>query len=261
MTKQAKIVLNCVGPYRFHGERVVKACIEGGASHLDISGEPQYLERMQLMYNNKAKEAGVYIIGTCGFDSIPAEMGVVFAQKKFQGEINSIEAYLDFEAKEGIAINVTTLESAVYGFAHADELKIGNVTTLESAVYGFAHANELKSLRRSLYPEPLPKPSFKLPKRGAVHKNEVVNKYCVPFMGSDKSVVNRTQRYNYEHNKQRPIQFDPYIACSGILQLIGMMVFGIIFAVLSKFSFGQSLLIKLWTESSDQGRDCHNTAL
>ncbi|XP_063429910.1 saccharopine dehydrogenase-like oxidoreductase isoform X2 [Mytilus trossulus] len=223
MTKQAKIVLNCVGPYRFHGERVVKACIEGGASHLDISGEPQYLERMQLMYNNKAKEAGVYIIGTCGFDSIPAEMGVVFAQKKFQGEINSIEAYLDFEAKEGL---------------------VGNVTTLESAVYGFAHAYELKSLRRSLYPEPLPKPSFKLQKRGAVHKNEVVNKYCVPFMGSDKSVVNRTQRYNYEHNKQRPIQFDPYIACSGILQLIGMMVFGIIFAVLSKFSFGQSLLIK-----------------
>ena len=42
-----------------------------------------------------------------------------------------------------------------------------NVTTLESAVYGFAHANELKGLRKSLYPEPLPKPTFRLPKRYA----------------------------------------------------------------------------------------------
>lgn len=224
MAKQAKIVLNCVGPYRFHGEKVVRSCIEGGASHLDISGEPQYLEKMQLMYNNKAKESGVYVIGACGFDSIPAEMGVVFSQNKFQGEINSIESYLDFEAKEGLTINVTTLESAVYGFAYA---------------------NELKSLRKSLYPEPLPKPQFRVQKRGAVHKSDVVNKYCFPFMGSDKSVVQRTQRYNYENKKQRPIQFVPYAAQSGgILGVVGMMMFGIVFAVLSKFSFGRNLLIK-----------------
>ena len=38
MAKQAKIVLNCVGPYRFYGEAVVAACVENGASCLDISG-------------------------------------------------------------------------------------------------------------------------------------------------------------------------------------------------------------------------------
>lgn len=223
MAKQAKVVLNCVGPYRFHGEKVVKACIEGGASHLDISGEPQYLEKMQLMYNNKAKESKVYVIGACGFDSIPAEMGIVYAQQNFKGEINSVESYLDFEAKEGAAINVTTLESAAYGFAHA---------------------NELKGLRKSLYPEPLPKPTFRLPKRSAVHTSEVVNKYCVPFLGSDKSVVYRTQRYNYEHKKQRPIQFEPFISRSGIFDIIGLIIFGIIFGILSKFSFGRNLLVK-----------------
>ena len=40
---------------------------------------------MQLMYNNKAKESGVYVIGACGFDSIPAEMGDLLSQKKFEG--------------------------------------------------------------------------------------------------------------------------------------------------------------------------------
>ena len=51
MAQQARVVLNCVGPYRFYGEAVVEACVEAGAHHLDISGEPQYLEKMQLKYH------------------------------------------------------------------------------------------------------------------------------------------------------------------------------------------------------------------
>lgn len=224
MAEKAKIVLNCVGPYRFHGEKVVKACIEGGSSHIDISGEPQYLENMQLLYNGKAKEADVYIIGSCGFDSIPADMGVLYAQRQFEGDVNSIESFLDVHAGPS-------------GF-------VGNATTLESAVYGFAHAGELAGLRKSLYPEPLPKYKYKAPKRGAVFTGEVVNKYCVDFMGSDKSVVYRTQRYNYEVKKQRPVQYSPYMCLKGISDVIGMMIFGLVFAVLCKFSFGRSLLIK-----------------
>lgn len=41
MAAQSKVVLNCCGPFRFYGEAVVKACVENGASHVDISGEPQ----------------------------------------------------------------------------------------------------------------------------------------------------------------------------------------------------------------------------
>ena len=55
MAGQAKLVLNCVGPYRFYGESVVEACVEAGAHHLDISGEPQYLEKMQLKYHQVGK--------------------------------------------------------------------------------------------------------------------------------------------------------------------------------------------------------------
>ena len=51
MASQAKVVLNCVGPYRFYGEPVVEACVEAGSHHVDISGEPQYLEKMQLKYH------------------------------------------------------------------------------------------------------------------------------------------------------------------------------------------------------------------
>jgi short subunit dehydrogenase-like uncharacterized protein len=41
MASQARVVVNCVGPYRFYGEPVVSACIASGAHYLDVSGEPQ----------------------------------------------------------------------------------------------------------------------------------------------------------------------------------------------------------------------------
>lgn len=81
----SKVVINCCGPYRFYGEMVVKACIEAGTHHVDISGEPQYIEGMRLKYHYLAQKNHTYIISTCGFDSIPAEMGVLHAEKNFSG--------------------------------------------------------------------------------------------------------------------------------------------------------------------------------
>lgn len=66
MAKRAKVVVNCCGPYRFHGENVVKACIDGGAHHVDVSGEPQYMESMQVKYHEEAQQKGLYIVSACG---------------------------------------------------------------------------------------------------------------------------------------------------------------------------------------------------
>lgn len=40
---------------------------------------------MQLNYNSQAADAGVYVIGSCGFDSIPADMGVIYTREQFKG--------------------------------------------------------------------------------------------------------------------------------------------------------------------------------
>lgn len=45
----------------------------------------QFLERMQLEYHTNALDKGVYVIGSCGFDSIPADLGILYAQKQFKG--------------------------------------------------------------------------------------------------------------------------------------------------------------------------------
>ena len=54
---------------------MVKACVTQGTHHVDISGEPQFLETMQLKYNDEAEKKGIYIVGSCGFDSIPSDLG------------------------------------------------------------------------------------------------------------------------------------------------------------------------------------------
>lgn len=68
--------------------------MNAGTHHVDVSGEPQYMEQMQLKYNDEANEKGVYIVSACGFDSIPADMGLQFFEKHFDGDVHSVETYL-----------------------------------------------------------------------------------------------------------------------------------------------------------------------
>ena len=94
MSRRTRLVLNCVGPYRFFGEQVVRACVETATNHIDISGEPQYMESMQLKYNKAAQEKGIYIISACGWDSIPSDLGVQYLKKHFDGELDAVETYM-----------------------------------------------------------------------------------------------------------------------------------------------------------------------
>lgn len=226
MAEQAKIIVNCCGPYRFYGEPVVKACINAGTHHVDISGEPQYMERMQLEYNDLAREKGVYIVSACGFDSIPVEMGMQFFEKHFDGDVHSVETYLK-----------SWTEGPVKGAGVA-------YGTWESAVYGLAHAKELSSIRKKLFKEPLPFSKPPQIKRPALHKSELVNKWCLPFLGSDRSVMLRSQRFLYETEKKRPVQVQTYMELPSFWSVLFVSFFAAIFGLLAKFKCGQQLLLK-----------------
>ncbi|XP_076761102.1 GTP cyclohydrolase punch [Xylocopa sonorina] len=226
MTAQAKVLVNCCGPYRFYGEPIIKACIATRTHQVDVTGEPQYMETMILKYNKAAEEAGIYIVSACGFDSIPCDLGVIFTQQKFNGDVNSIESYLSLwtTAKVNNAL-------VHYG-------------TYESAVYGVAHSNELRELRSKLYPEKLPQMLPKLKTRGLVHKSPISSEWSMIFPGADRSVALRTQRFLYEKYKQRPAQIQTYITYKSLFSVLVTTIFGLIFAVLSKCEFGRNLLLK-----------------
>ncbi|XP_038071676.1 saccharopine dehydrogenase-like oxidoreductase [Patiria miniata] len=224
MCKQGKVLLNCVGPYRFYGEQVVRACVENGCHHIDISGEPQFLEGIQLNYDKKAKAADVIVVGACGFDSIPADMSVVFTKKKFPGVLNTVESFVSYH-------------TGPKGGA-------GHFTTYQSAIHGFAHFDELPKLRKQFNYKPMPKYTPKLQRRGAVFYSEKTKKWCTVFPGSDASVVRRSQRFLYENNDERPVQYGAYAEIGGFFALMMVLFFGIIFSFLAKFNFGRKLLEK-----------------
>lgn len=227
MAKRCRVVVNLCGPYRFYGEPVVRACIEAGSHHVDVSGEPQYMETMQLKYHAKAQEKNIYIVSACGFDSIPADMGVVFIEKNFDGVVNSVETYLKSYVKGGrpggAAIH--------YG-------------TWESAVYGLAHAGELRGIRSQLYSEKLPKFHPVLKHRPLLFRSEIINSVCLPFPGSDRSVVMRSQRFLYEQECKRPVQMHAYVAFGSYLTASLVALFAVFFGLMAKFSFGRRLLLK-----------------
>lgn len=120
-------MLNCCGPYRTYGEAVVRACARNGTHHIDISGEPQYIDKMQLFYNDLANETGSYIVSTCAMESVPADMGVVYLSQNFSGTINSVEMLTEFklnykDQSSKVILNNGTWDSLIYAMQHIKEM-------------------------------------------------------------------------------------------------------------------------------------------
>jgi short subunit dehydrogenase-like uncharacterized protein len=70
MVRKSQVVINAVGPFRFLGEYVVRGCVENYCDYVDITGEPEFIERMQRTYHDQAAKNGVTIVPACGFDSV-----------------------------------------------------------------------------------------------------------------------------------------------------------------------------------------------
>lgn len=80
MAKRTKCVLTTVGPYQLYGTPVVEACIENGTDYVDLCGEVAWMHDMIRDHEAKAKETGARIVFSCGFDSIPFDLGVLYLQ-------------------------------------------------------------------------------------------------------------------------------------------------------------------------------------
>ena len=80
LVPQARVVLSTVGPYQLHGEPLVRACAQAGTDYVDLCGEPAWMARMIAQYDALARASGARIVFSCGFDSIPFDLGVLFLQ-------------------------------------------------------------------------------------------------------------------------------------------------------------------------------------
>ncbi|XXG55668.1 hypothetical protein AAC387_Pa03g3283 [Persea americana] len=174
LSRRTRLLLNCVGPFRLHGQPVVAACVESGTDYLDITGEPEFMEKMEALYHDKARKAGSLVISACGYDSVPAEMGLIFNSRQWVSPAapNRVEAYLSLESERKLVANFTSLESAV--------LVVANVGQWQ----------ELRRSRprraRPVIPGPLP------PKGAIVEHQKSIGRWAVKLPSADPIVVRRT---------------------------------------------------------------------
>lgn len=82
MVARTRVVITTVGPYLRYGEPLVAACAEAGVDYVDLCGEPPFMWQMIERYDAKARETGARIVHSCGFDSIPFDMGVYLLQEE-----------------------------------------------------------------------------------------------------------------------------------------------------------------------------------
>ena len=89
MTEQTQVIISTVGPYLKYGEPLIKSCVDNGTDYVDLTGEAIFIKDMMDKYQDAAKQSGARIVNSCGFDSIPSDLGVYFTQKQAEAKFDS----------------------------------------------------------------------------------------------------------------------------------------------------------------------------
>ena len=82
MVAQTKSVITTVGPYLLYGNELLAACVAAGVDYFDLCGEPIWMRQKIDQHEAAAKKSGARIVFSCGYDSLPFELGVFCAQKE-----------------------------------------------------------------------------------------------------------------------------------------------------------------------------------
>lgn len=120
VARATRVVITTVGPYLLYGEPLVAACAEAGTDYVDLTGEPEFVDRMYLAHHDRAVETGARLVHACGFDSIPHDLGAYFT-------VAQLPAGEKIRLRGVVRSNATfsggTFHSAMTAFSRAGQMK------------------------------------------------------------------------------------------------------------------------------------------
>jgi saccharopine dehydrogenase (NAD+, L-glutamate forming) len=87
VAEAARVVITTVGPYVTYGGPLVAACAAAGTDYVDLTGEPEFVDRMYVAHHAEAEKTGARIVHACGFDSIPHDLGVLFTVEQLPEDV------------------------------------------------------------------------------------------------------------------------------------------------------------------------------
>ncbi|KAL2329915.1 hypothetical protein Fmac_017496 [Flemingia macrophylla] len=218
-----------------------------GCDYLDISGEPEFMERAEAAHHERAAESGALVVSACGFDSVPAELGMMFNSLQWVGPAvpNSVEAYVELESEKRI---------------------VGNFATYESAVLGVANGRKLQELRKTRPRRPRPVilgPS--LSQGETIESQKKLGLWAVRLPSADLTVVRRTLAILTKNphglpglnesaetftkretfwSSIKPAHFGVRICSKSLLGILRIIMVGVFIGLLGGVGFGKWLLLK-----------------
>jgi short subunit dehydrogenase-like uncharacterized protein len=166
---RARVVVTTVGPYLEHGEPLVAACAAAGTDYADLTGEPEFVDRMYLAHHERAVRSGARLVHACGFDSIPHDLGAMFTVDQLP---------------DGVAIRVRGLVRTNATFSGG---------TFASALGAFSRAAQMRRAsaeRRRVEPRPQGR-KVRTTARGP-HFDRQAGYWVVPLPTIDPLVVRRS---------------------------------------------------------------------
>ncbi|GEP40656.1 saccharopine dehydrogenase [Nocardioides psychrotolerans] len=167
---RTKVVITTVGPYLTHGEPLVAACAEAGTDYVDLTGEPEFVDRMYVAHHATAVASGARLVHACGFDSIPHDLGAMYTVQQL--------------AASGPV--------SVRGVVRASGMFSGG--TFHSAMTAMSRPQQMKeasTARRRVEPEPADGRSSRSV-GGKPHRDKQLGFWLLPMPTIDPFVVQRS---------------------------------------------------------------------
>ncbi|MBV2355333.1 saccharopine dehydrogenase NADP-binding domain-containing protein [Streptomyces sp. J2-1] len=171
LAEAARVVATTVGPYLEHGAELVAACADSGTDYVDLTGEPEFVDLMYVRHDARARETGARLVHSCGFDSVPHDLGAFFTVRRLP---------------EGVPLTVD-------GFVTADAAFSGG--TLASALNQFARGRRMRAAARDrARHEPRPHGRRATAPPGVPRYAAEVGAWALPLPTIDPRVVLRSAR-------------------------------------------------------------------
>lgn len=224
-----RVLITTVGPYVQYGEAAVKASVEAGIAYVDLTGEPEFVDRMWLTYHDRAVETGARIIHACGFDSIPYDLGVLYTVQQLPEDVPiSVSGYI----RAGGTASGGTYHSAIGAFSRIRQA-------------GRTAAERKKS-------EPRPE-GRKVRGGGKIGRGAGGKGWALPLPTIDPQIVLRSarslDRYGPEFSYSHFAQFKRLPMLVGTLAGAGVLLAG------SQLKPTRSLLLKLRDQGAGPDED------
>ena len=127
MVLRTIVICTTVGPYAIYGSKLVAACVENKTHYCDLAGEVQWMRQMIDKHQETAQANGVKIVHSCGFDSIPSDMGVYFIQREAKAQKGQ-------RAKK-ISMRVAAMKGGLSGGTYASLSKVMEQAQQDKSIY------------------------------------------------------------------------------------------------------------------------------